>query len=139
MTSAEDEDRCGYADHDEAERWPPAGVGDIVVAMLPEVLEPVASEAEHQQPRRSGDEPCDRRVASGDGGEQARGGCAPGHVSPDAERAVPDGDLGLRVPRAGPRWRDAGGRAVATMAVIFRDRGPDSGTGSAAGQRLANA
>jgi hypothetical protein len=32
---------------DEAERWPPAGVGDIVVAVLPEVFEPVAGEADY--------------------------------------------------------------------------------------------
>jgi hypothetical protein len=35
--------------HDEAERWPPAGVGDIVVVVLPEVLEPVAGEAERRR------------------------------------------------------------------------------------------
>jgi hypothetical protein len=63
----EHEDRRGYPVHDEAERWPPAGVGDIAVVVLPEVLEPVGGEAEHQQPCRSADgrrgdhheEPCD--------------------------------------------------------------------------------
>src|SRR5690242_14929225 len=41
--------------HDEAERRPPSSVGDVVAAVLPEILEPVAEEADHQQPRRPGD------------------------------------------------------------------------------------
>jgi hypothetical protein len=51
----EHEDGRGDPVDDEAERWPPAGVGDMVVAVLPEVFESVAGEAEHQQPCRSGD------------------------------------------------------------------------------------
>jgi hypothetical protein len=47
----EHEDCRGDPVDDETERWPPAGVGDMVVAVLPEVFE----SAEHQQPRRSGD------------------------------------------------------------------------------------
>jgi hypothetical protein len=40
---------------DQAERRPPSSIGHIVAALLPKVLESMAGEAEHQQPRRSGD------------------------------------------------------------------------------------
>jgi hypothetical protein len=53
-----DEDGGGDPVDDQAERRPPAGVGDIVAAVLPEVLESMAGEAQHQQPRRSGDACC---------------------------------------------------------------------------------
>src|SRR5205807_7859642 len=39
----------------ETERRPPASVCDELAAVLPEVLEPVGGEAEHEQPWRSGD------------------------------------------------------------------------------------
>src|SRR4030095_8889336 len=39
---------------DQAERRPPASVGHIVAPVLPQVLEPMTSQAGHQQPRRSG-------------------------------------------------------------------------------------
>ena len=35
---------------DQAERRPPASVGHKLAAVLPEVLEPMTDEAEHQQP-----------------------------------------------------------------------------------------
>src|SRR5215472_14864570 len=68
------EDRRGYPVDDQAERWPPAGAGDIVVAVLPEVFEPVAGEADYQQPRGSGDgrrgghyeQPCDAGLGGDD-------------------------------------------------------------------------
>jgi hypothetical protein len=50
-----DEDGRDDPVDDRAERRPPACVGHIVAALLPKVLEPMAGEAEHQQPRRSGD------------------------------------------------------------------------------------
>ena len=40
---------------DQAERRPPASIGDIVAPVLPEVLDPMAGEASDQHPRRSGD------------------------------------------------------------------------------------
>src|SRR5438270_231329 len=51
-----DGDRSGgdKVDH-EAKRWPPASVCDEMAAVLPEVLEPVRGEAEHEQPWRSRD------------------------------------------------------------------------------------
>jgi len=55
----DDKDRSGYPVDDEAERRPPAGVGNIVAVLLPEVFESVGGEADYQQPRRSGD--ADRR------------------------------------------------------------------------------
>jgi hypothetical protein len=39
----------------QAERRPPPRVGDIVAAMLPEILQSMTDEAEHQQPHRPGD------------------------------------------------------------------------------------
>jgi hypothetical protein len=38
-----------------AERGPPSCVGDVLAALLPGVLEPMAGVAEHEQPRRPGD------------------------------------------------------------------------------------
>jgi hypothetical protein len=43
----QDEDRGGDPVDDEAERRPPASVGNIVAPVLPKVLEPMAGEAEH--------------------------------------------------------------------------------------------
>src|SRR2546423_7746772 len=37
-----------------AERWPPAGVVNEVTPLLPEVLEAMTGESDHEQPRRSG-------------------------------------------------------------------------------------
>src|SRR5437660_1141684 len=46
-------DCCGgHPVNDEAERWPPPGVRHELTAVLPEVLEPVAGQAEDEQPRR---------------------------------------------------------------------------------------
>src|SRR5437867_2772006 len=38
-----------------AERWPPARVPDELSAVLPQVLQAVASQPQHNQPRRSAD------------------------------------------------------------------------------------
>src|SRR5205814_9821799 len=38
-----------------AEGWPPARIGDELVALLPEVLESVAGKADHQDPGLRGD------------------------------------------------------------------------------------
>jgi hypothetical protein len=68
-----DQDGGGDLVDDQAERRPPPGVGHVVAAVLPEVLEPMAAEAEHQQPCRSGDagrgehdERCSDRGLDGD-------------------------------------------------------------------------
>jgi hypothetical protein len=50
-----DENRCDDPVDDQAERRPPPSVGNILVAVLPQVLEPMAGEAGHQQPCWSGD------------------------------------------------------------------------------------
>ena len=58
---------------DQAERRPPASVGNILVAVLPEVLEPMAGEAGHQQPGRSGDaRRGDHHKGCGDAGPRRR-------------------------------------------------------------------
>jgi hypothetical protein len=53
-------DACGDLSDDDggddpidghAEWWPPSRVGDEVAAVLPEVLESVADQAGHEQPR----------------------------------------------------------------------------------------
>ena len=64
-----DEDRGDDPVDDQAERRPPAGVGDIVGPVLPQVLDPMAGKAGHQQPRRPGDARCrDDRKDCGDRG-----------------------------------------------------------------------
>ena len=50
-----DEDCGGDPVDGQAERRPPASVGDKLLAVLPEVLAPVASETGRQQPPGSGD------------------------------------------------------------------------------------
>jgi hypothetical protein len=50
-----DENGGGDPVNDKAERRPPASVGNKVAPVLPEVLDPMAGKAEHEQPRRSGD------------------------------------------------------------------------------------
>jgi len=50
-----DQDRRDDPVDDQAERRPPASVGDKVAPVLPQVLGPMAGEAGHQQPRRPGD------------------------------------------------------------------------------------
>ena len=45
-------------------RRPPASVGDLLTAVLPEALEPVAGEAEYQQPRRPDDAGCGEHHAA---------------------------------------------------------------------------
>src|SRR5215216_3244143 len=51
----DDQDGSDEPVDDQAERRPPASIGHIVAALLPKVLEPMTGEADHQQPRRSGD------------------------------------------------------------------------------------
>src|SRR4051794_40091804 len=48
-----DDDRGDDPVDDHAERRPPSRVDDVVGSVLPEVLEPVADHASHEQPRRS--------------------------------------------------------------------------------------
>jgi hypothetical protein len=49
-----DKDHCDDPVNDQAERRPPVSVSNIL-AVLPQVLEPMAGEAGHQQPGRPGD------------------------------------------------------------------------------------
>src|SRR4051812_36562076 len=51
----DDEDRCDHEVDGHAERRPPAGVGDEVGAVLPEVFESVSGQRGDQQPRWPGD------------------------------------------------------------------------------------
>ena len=44
-----------YPIHHEAERRPPPGICNVLTAMLPKVLEPVAEQPDHQEPRGSRD------------------------------------------------------------------------------------
>src|SRR5437763_19690 len=46
--------RGGEPDAGAAERWPPPGAGDVLAALLPGVLAPMAREPERKEPRRSG-------------------------------------------------------------------------------------
>src|SRR5690349_9169846 len=60
VKSGSGDDRDGENDGDEpvdggAERRPPPCAGDVVAALLPEVLEAVACVAQDQEPGRSGD------------------------------------------------------------------------------------
>jgi hypothetical protein len=50
-----DEDRRSDPVDDQAERRPPASIGHKLPSVLPQVLGPMADEAGHQQPGRSGD------------------------------------------------------------------------------------
>ncbi len=77
-----DQDRCGDPVDHQAQRRPPARVGNKVAALLPQVLDPMAGEAEHQQPRRSGDA---RR------GDHHKDGGDPGRSSVGDGEAVGDG------------------------------------------------
>jgi hypothetical protein len=45
------DDRRRHPVDDEAERRPPTRVGDELTAVLPQVLEPMAGEADDEQPR----------------------------------------------------------------------------------------
>src|SRR4029453_13100488 len=49
------EDRGGDPVDGGAERWPPARVPDEVCAVLPQILQAVAGQPEHEQPCRSAD------------------------------------------------------------------------------------
>ncbi len=49
------DDRGGDEVDGHAERGPPPCVGNEVAAVLPQVLQPVADEADDDQPRRPGD------------------------------------------------------------------------------------
>ena len=50
-----DDDRRDDKVHRHAKRGPPAGVGDEVSAVLPEILQPMADESDYEEPGRSGD------------------------------------------------------------------------------------
>src|SRR6185312_4299441 len=50
-----DDDRGDYPVDDHAERWPPPGIRDEVGAVLPEIFEAVADEADDEEPWRAGD------------------------------------------------------------------------------------
>src|SRR5262249_54359013 len=71
-----------------AERWPPAGVPDELSAVLPQILQAVPGQSEHEQPRRSADtqrgddhEECGHGALGGDDRP------APiGHTEPDVDR-----------------------------------------------------
>src|SRR5437588_5724138 len=84
-----DGDRSGgYPVDYEAERRPPPGVGHELAAVLPEVLEPVAVEAEDEQSRRSRD---GRRGEDDEGRSDAdldgdHGGASVGDREADVDR-----------------------------------------------------
>jgi hypothetical protein len=87
--------------NDKAERRPPASVGNKVAPVLPEVLDPMAGKAEHEQPCRSGDacrsnhdKYCRDPGLNGDNG--------PSSVS-DGEADVDRRDQGQREPIDGRR------------------------------------
>src|SRR5947199_7834529 len=70
-----------------AERWPPARVPDEVRAVLPQILQAVAGQPEHEQPGRSGDAHCgdddeERGHAALDGDDVA---ASIGHAEPDVD------------------------------------------------------
>src|SRR5690242_21958740 len=70
-----------------AERWPPARVPDEVRAVLPQILQAVTGQAEHEQPGRSGDTHCGGDYdkcghAALDGDDVA---AAIGHAEPDVD------------------------------------------------------
>lgn len=76
-----------------AERGPPACVGNIVTAVLPEVLQPVAGQAEDEEPRRSGD------ACRGEHHEYARDAALDGD---DGRAAVGYSEADVHPMRSGP-------------------------------------
>ena len=66
-----------------AERRPPARVGHKLAAVLPEILDPMTGEAEHQHPRRSGD---------ARGGDHDKG-CGDSRLDYEAQQGRPAGVL----------------------------------------------
>ena len=52
------EDGSHYPIHYEAERRPPPGICNVLMAMLPKVLDPLAEQPDYQEPRGSGDGRC---------------------------------------------------------------------------------
>src|SRR6476620_6371353 len=66
-----------------AERGPPPGVGHVVVAVLPQVLQSVADEADDDQPGRPGDACC---------GEYHECACDGGLDGDDGRATVGDGE-----------------------------------------------
>ena len=106
---------------DEAERRPPARVGDVVGAVLPEILDPVAEQPGDEQPRGAGDRRSrdndeDRRDAALDGKH------APAPVG-DGEPDVDRGDQRPGRSRTRSRCR-ATRRRVATQPAQLRRRAP---------------
>src|SRR5262249_53675405 len=95
-----------------AERWPPARVADEVGAVLPQVLQAVADQPEHEQPGRSGDTRCgDDYEEGGHDGLDGDDVAAPiGHAEPDVD-GRDDGNpervdgLGLQPPEGERRHR----------------------------------
>src|SRR5215475_8613007 len=71
-----------------AERWPPARVPDELSAVLPQILQAVPGQPEHEKPRRSAD--TDRGNDHEECGYAALGGddlpASVGHTEPDVDR-----------------------------------------------------